>query len=81
MKLQRDLGDKGVVSLLRLYAYACKKTPDGVLFGMSPGDIALAAGWDGQPEEFVAKLVKIGWLRNFNTNTTSCLAFRDWRMM
>ena len=58
-KLEKKLGAKGVLCLIDLWLYAGMNRPDGVLEGMAEEDIALAAQWDGQAEEFVKTLVEL----------------------
>ncbi len=62
MKLGKRLGSEAVLCLIELWCYAAVNKSDGVLIGMTVEDIALAAGWQGDPAEFVSALVDIGWL-------------------
>lgn len=61
-RLQRRLGDAGLVSLLRLWCYAGVHRPKGIFRGMDILDIALAAGWTGDEREFIAALEAAGFL-------------------
>ena len=61
-RLRRRHGDKGVVCLIALFCYAGKHRPTGELSGMSQEDIAEAAGWDGDAEEFVSGICGLGFL-------------------
>jgi hypothetical protein len=61
-KLKRRLGAEGVLALVALFIYAAQRRPDGNLSGMSNEDIALAADWDGEPDEFVAALVDVKFI-------------------
>lgn len=62
MKLQRVLGDHGVMSLMRLWVYAAVHHPDGDLSGLDDDDIELAATFNGQRGDFVRTLRELGWL-------------------
>lgn len=60
IKLERRLGDSGVLSHIRLLRF-CASNPtrwDGNLLGMSAEDIAIAAGWKGDEEDFVKALLE-----------------------
>ena len=72
-KLERRLGEAGVMALLRLWEYAAEFRPDGELSGMNEEDIALAAGWHGDGD-FVSALIEIGWL----DEGPDCLSMHDW---
>lgn len=61
-KLIRRLGGEAVFALVTLWGFAAQYKPLGHLEGMSAEDIALAAGWEGEPSAFVAALVEIGFL-------------------
>ena len=62
MKLFRLLGNDGVVGLLRLWAWAAKHRPKGLLYGVLNCDIEQVAGWTGDEDEFVLGLVQAGFL-------------------
>jgi len=59
-RLTRRLGDGGLVALIRLWLYASRFFPKGILTGFIPGDIEEAAGWAGAPGEFVLALMEAG---------------------
>lgn len=61
-KLQRRLGAAAVLALITLWSRAGDRRTDGDLSGMSNEDIAIDAGWDGDPDVFVRELVDVGWL-------------------
>ena len=61
-KLKRILGSDGVLALITLWAYAAQNRPDGALTGMAADDIAIASGWEGDEDEFITALEKIGWI-------------------
>jgi hypothetical protein len=52
MKVQHVAGH-----ILDLWSWAMKNAPDGDLTSFPPRIIARAAGWDGDPEQFIAALV------------------------
>lgn len=72
-KLERRLGEAGVMALLRLWEYAAEFRSDGELSGMNDEDIALAAGWRGDGD-FVSTLIEIGWV----DKEPDCLSLHDW---
>jgi hypothetical protein len=65
-RMLRALGPWGPLSLLRLWMYAAKNRPDGVLEGMSSEDIEDSAGWlsvqADRPGEFFHYLTRNRWL-------------------
>lgn len=61
-RLRRLRGDAGVLCLIALYCYAGKHRPTGELSGMGAEDIAEAAGWEGEAQEFVAEICGLGFL-------------------
>jgi len=60
-KLQRKLGEEGVISLLRLFNYTAQHRPDGKL-NMTADDIELVADWKGEPDNFYNTLAELSWL-------------------
>jgi hypothetical protein len=50
--------------LIDLWIATAENHPDGILHGMDETDIALEAGWNGEPREFVKALKTAGWLDN-----------------
>jgi len=54
IKLERQLGLPGVVSLIRLWLWAAQNRPSGVLSGMDEEDIEIAARWNGEQGAFNA---------------------------
>ena len=61
LKLKKRLGGLAVLSLLQLWAYAAKRNPDGDLSDMTPEDIELAAGWDGDDGALTEALIEVGF--------------------
>ncbi len=74
-KLQRALGAEGVLAFIDLMLSSATNRPDGVLSGLSNEDISLDAQWEGDPDEFVITLCKVGLLDEAN----GCLAIHDWQ--
>ena len=68
IKLERRLGIEGVKALLSLWMWAAQNRPDGVLSGMDPEDIEIAAGWtrSDQDLDLVSTLVALRWLDEEN---------------
>lgn len=64
IKLRRRLGAQGVDSLISLWAFAGEYRSKGILYHMADEDIAIAARWEGEAQEFVNTLVDIGFLDN-----------------
>ncbi len=48
--------------MIDLWLTAAEDRPEGVLTGWDDTDIALAAGWEGDPLELVKSLIDCGWL-------------------
>jgi len=61
-KLIKALGNDGVVSLIRLWAYVSRRHPKGSLNGVGPEDLEDIAGWPGDPGAFSSYLEEKGWL-------------------
>lgn len=60
VRFYRRTGDLGITCLFRLWCYASQYFPKGVLTGMTDEEIAAAAGWKGEPQEFIAALIEAG---------------------
>lgn len=58
-KLRFKLGDAGPLGFIYLMMFAAEAKPDGVLDGLDVDDIALAADYRGDAEEFVATLLAL----------------------
>lgn len=56
----RRTGDHGVACLFRLWCYASKYFPKGILTGMSAKEITDAIHWNGEPSEFINALIDAG---------------------
>lgn len=56
IKLVRRCGEKSFRCLIRLWCWARDNKPDGKLAGMPDEDIEIAAGWDGEPGQFIQTL-------------------------
>jgi hypothetical protein len=48
--------------------------PDGDLDAVDAEEIAIAAGWEGEPEEFIEAAIKAGFIDN-----GACLSIHDWQ--
>jgi len=59
LRLKKELGAEGVVSLMTLWAHTAENKPDGVLTGMNTTDIEIASGWNGVAGKFVRTLVSL----------------------
>lgn len=75
-KLFNVLGAQGVLSLIDLWLATAENRPKGILTGMSDGDIALDAQWEGDPAEFCQALVEVGFLDRAEDGVYS---IHDWR--
>jgi len=73
-KLKRKLGADGVLALISLWTYAAVNHPEGIL-PLDEEDIAIAADWDGDPQEFVNTLIEIGFLEKLEDGTYK---IHDW---
>jgi hypothetical protein len=62
IKLERRLGAAGALALIDLLLSVAQSKPDGCLRGWTDEDIAIAAKWDGEPEDFVSTLAELHFL-------------------
>ena len=62
VKLQRQLGEAGVLSLLRLWLWSAQNRPSGILIGMDEDDIEIAARWEGEKGAFNAVATRLRFL-------------------
>lgn len=74
-KLDLRLGTASAGFIVDLWIGAAESRPDGVLAGWDESDIALEAGWTGDPGEFVRALVETGWLDH---QEDGAYALHDW---
>jgi len=74
LKLQRRLGKQAVWSLIALWSFTAANRPDGSLAGMTAEDIAIAADWDGDSEQFVITLLELRFLDKQGDE----IAVHDW---
>lgn len=56
------MGDNATDYLIDLWLGTAMNHPGGLPEGMTPVDIALEAGWEGDPETFITAMVKSGFL-------------------
>jgi len=75
IKLGRRLGAAGALALIDLLLSVAQSKPDGLLCGWSDDDMAIAARWDGEPEEFVSALVE---LRFLDRDEDGSYSIHDW---
>ena len=75
IKLERRLGASGALALIDLLLSVAQSKPDGCLRGWSDEDIAIAARWDGEPEEFVSTLAELRFLDRHEDGSYS---IHDW---
>ena len=59
LKLERRLGEGAVLAHIRLLRFATMNKPDGILSSMDSEDVAIAAGYKGDPEPFIAALLTL----------------------
>ncbi len=75
IKLKRRMNDVGLLCLIRLWCYAAKHRSDGVLTDMDAEDIAIACGWPGNEQEFIATLEQ---LRLIERTEGGAYAIHNW---
>jgi len=56
------LGPKYLEYILRLWAYTAVHKTKGIRTGMDASDIAVAAGWPGEADKFLEKMIFLGWI-------------------
>jgi hypothetical protein len=74
-KLERRLGPAGPLAFIDLLLAVAQSKPDGSLRGWSDEDIAIAARWNGKPEEFVSTLAELRFLDRQDDGSYS---IHDW---
>lgn len=75
-RLKLLLGPESTDFLLDLWISAAMSHPSGVLEGMDEIDIALDAGWEGDPKVFVDALVTCGFMEK--DDETETYRLHDW---
>jgi hypothetical protein len=75
IKLERRLGPAGPLALIDLLLVVAQSKPDGHLHGWTDQDIAIAARWNGNPEEFVSTLAELRFLDRHEDGSYSV---HDW---
>lgn len=73
-RLRLLLGPGSTDYLLDLWIATAMNHPDGILTGMDETDLALEAGWEGEPQAFVAALLECRLL----DETEHGYALHDW---
>lgn len=76
MKLERRMGEGAVLAHIRLLRFASMNKPDGLLTGMDREDVAIASGFKGDGDTFVATLIV---LRLLDTDSQDALSLHDWQ--
>lgn len=61
-KLQRSLGEHGVLCLLKLWTRVALEKPCGILEGWDKDDIEIESDFKGEPGTFVSALLELGFL-------------------
>ena len=74
-KLKALLGPGSTDYLIDLWISTAMNHPSGVLTGMDDLDVAIEAGWDGEPEIFISALMKCGFLEQ---NEDGTYFLHDW---
>lgn len=76
VKLEMRLGKAGQIALLRLWEFTTINRPDGTLTSMDVDDIAIAAKWAGDSEQFVTTLLSLRWL---DEREDGVIVVHDWQ--
>lgn len=74
-KLALKLGPAAPLNFIYLLMFAAESKPDGRLTGMDNDDVAIAAGYDGDSDEFVDVLLAIRYLE---LDDDDVLCIHDW---
>jgi hypothetical protein len=75
-RLRLLLGPGSTDCLIDLWIGAAMNHPDGLLSGMDDTDLALEAGWEGEPETFVKAMLECGFLEKTDSGD---YALHDWQ--
>ena len=75
LRLHRELGAEGALSLIRLWCWAGEHRPSGTLSGMTSADIEMAADWRGKPESFTDMCFELHLL----DGSAPSVALHGWR--
>lgn len=79
IKIQRMLGSDGVLSLVRLWAFAAQYKPDGVLSGMDADDIEIASKWNGMQGALLTALLTHKWVdEKIDESGSKTYLLHDW---
>lgn len=76
IKLQRRLGDSGIIALQKLWIYTAINKPTGILDGYDVEDIAIAAKWAGDADDFVQTLIDLKWIDKIEDG----FSIHDWQI-
>ena len=74
-RLRKVLGPDSTDFLIDLWIGAAMTHPTGILHGMDETDIALEAGWEKEPQEFIDALMECRFLEKMTNGT---YALHDW---
>jgi len=79
IKIQRTLGSDGVLSLIRLWAFAAQYKPDGILTGMDADDIEIASKWNGMQGALLTALLTHKWVdERIDESGSKTYLLHDW---
>lgn len=73
-KLKKRLGVEGIMAMLKLWTWAARNRPCGLLTGLDAEAVELAADWDGEEGAFVAELLSLHFLDEEN----DVFSIHDW---
>lgn len=75
VKLQRRMGPVGVLAFIDLILFAAESRTSGTLTGMTAEDVAIAARWEGDTEQFISALLD---LRFLDRSDDGEMSMHDW---
>ena len=76
VKLQRRLGERGVIALMRIWEYAAKHRCKGIFFGLDEEDLLIAAHWNEKNGDLIDSLADVGFL---DREDEGVLIIHDWQ--
>jgi hypothetical protein len=81
-KLQRLLGEHGVMCHLRLLCWTGKHRPKGIFYDMFSEDLESVSGWEGKEGKLISHFLDlklISWLSEPPKGMSECLELNDWK--
>lgn len=75
-KLRRRIGDRAAEYLVNLWIKTAQLRPKGILQGWDDEEIALSAGFEGEPGDFITAMLDCGWLDTEEDQITHSI--HDW---